>query len=188
MRESDTGEKAQMEAKVKNAIAVHYLMLSMNEEEHMGVIDDVRTGDWPSMLVCEIWNIPEEENMPNDTLAKAELMKKIMQLKLKKNASLKKLGKELTALKSRYNCRLDKEQNITAVVTTAGRDYAETIQQETLILGIKTQPVTARTLIKAMHEKWRIGGGGDEDDTDEPNEAALTAVPGTFNGICYKFG
>ena len=34
-----------MEAKVKNAIAVHYLMLSMNKEEHMGVIDDARTDD-----------------------------------------------------------------------------------------------------------------------------------------------
>ena len=55
-------------------------------------------------------------------------------------------------------------------------------------MGIKTQPIIARVLIKAMHEKWRIGGGGDEDDADEPNEAALTAVSGTFNGICYKCG
>jgi len=78
LRESDAGEKAQMEAKAKNAIDVHYLTLSMNEEEHMGIIDDARTDDWPSAHACEIWNALEEENRPNDTLAKAELMKKIM--------------------------------------------------------------------------------------------------------------
>ena len=55
-------------------------------------------------------------------------------------------------------------------------------------MGIKTQPVAARALIKVMHEKWRIGGGGDEDDADELNEAALTAVPGTFHSVCYKYG
>eukprot|EP00957_Ditylum_brightwellii_P091418 6960817-Ditylum_brightwellii.AAC.1 len=60
------------------------------------------------------------------------------------------------------------------------------IWQETLILGIKTQSVTVCAVIKVMHEKWRIGGGGDKDDADEPNEAALTAVPGKFNSICYK--
>ena len=41
-----------------------------------------------------------------------------------------------------------------------------------------------------MHEKWRIGGGGDEDDADnkdDPNEATLTTVSGTFNGVCYKY-
>ena len=67
-----------MKAKATNAIAVHYLMLSMNEEEHMGIVDDAHTDDWPSALVCEIWNALEEENRPNNTLAKAELMKKIM--------------------------------------------------------------------------------------------------------------
>ena len=108
-RESDVSKKAQMEAKVKNAIAVHYLMLSMNEEEHMSIIDDARTDDWPSALACEIWNAVDEENRPNDMLAKAELMKKIMQLKLKKSVSPKKLVEELVALISRYNCKLDNE-------------------------------------------------------------------------------
>jgi len=57
-------------------------------------------------------------------------------LKLKKNTGPKKLGEELTALTSRYNCKLDKEQKIATVVNAAGREYAETIRQETLILGI----------------------------------------------------
>ena len=81
-----------------NAIAVHYLTLSMDKEEHMGIIDDAHPDDWPSALVCEIWNTLEEENRPNDMLAKAELMTKIMQLKLKKSASPKKLDKDLAAL------------------------------------------------------------------------------------------
>ena len=141
-----------MKAKSMNAIAVHYLTLSMDKEEHMGIIDDAHPDDWPSALVCEIWNTLEEENRPNDMLAKAELMKKIMQLKLKKNASPKKLDKDLAALISRYKYKLDEEQKVTAVVNAAGREYANTIQQETLILGIKNLPVTTKALVKAMYE------------------------------------
>ena len=91
-----------MKAKSMNAIAVHYLTLSMDKEEHMGIIDDAHPDDSPSALMCEIWNTLEEENRPNDMLAKAELMKKIMQLKLKKNASPKKRGEELATLISRF--------------------------------------------------------------------------------------
>eukprot|EP00957_Ditylum_brightwellii_P011230 849957-Ditylum_brightwellii.AAC.1 len=45
LRESDAGKKAQMEAKAKNAIVVHYLTLLMNKEEHMSVINDTQTDD-----------------------------------------------------------------------------------------------------------------------------------------------
>ena len=53
---------------------------------------------------------------------------------------------------SRYKYKLDEEQKITAVVNAAGREYANTIQQETLILGIKNLPVTTKALVKAMYE------------------------------------
>ena len=100
----------------------------MDEEEHNGIIDDAHTDEWHSTLACEIWSTLEEENMPNNTLAKVKLMKKIMQLKLKKNASPKKLGEELAALISRYKCKLDGEQHVAVVVNASGREYAETIR------------------------------------------------------------
>ena len=40
---SDAGKKSQMEAKANNAIAMHYLTVLMDEEEHMGVINEVHT-------------------------------------------------------------------------------------------------------------------------------------------------
>ena len=44
-----------------NLVAVHYLMLSFKEKEHLDFIEDARTDSWPSGLACEFW-----ENLRNE--------------------------------------------------------------------------------------------------------------------------
>ena len=49
-----TNEKTQSKAKVKNALAVHYLVLSFENEEQLGYIEDARSNKWPSAFAYEI--------------------------------------------------------------------------------------------------------------------------------------
>ena len=58
-----------MKAKAKNAIAVHYLMLLM-EEEHMGIIDGTCTDEWPSAITCKIGNMLGDKSCTLRTVGK----------------------------------------------------------------------------------------------------------------------
>ena len=48
----------------------------------MWYIEDARSDTWPSALAYEIWVSLEKENKPSDTIAVAEMLKKLMKLKL----------------------------------------------------------------------------------------------------------
>ena len=71
-----TGEdqKKQSKAKEKNALAVHYLTMSFENEEQLGYLEDARSDKWPSVLACEIWASLVDENKPSDTIMLAEML------------------------------------------------------------------------------------------------------------------
>ena len=59
---SSAGDKERQKFKTINLVAVHFLMLSLEEEEHLDFIEDARTDDWPSGLACEIWKNLEKNS------------------------------------------------------------------------------------------------------------------------------
>ena len=85
-------EKAQSKAKEKNALTVHSLTMSFENEEQLGYIEDVRSNEWPSALTYKIWASLEDENKPSDILAWAKMLKKLMQLKPSEKEDPEKLG------------------------------------------------------------------------------------------------
>ena len=137
-----------------NFVAVHYLTLSFEEEEHLDFIEDARTDDWPSGLACEIWKNLENEFRPSDVLAEAELTKKLMGLTLVKGEDPRKLGKRIAVIQSRFKIQVEEKEKILAVVNAGGSRYADAIGQVQRFCKMKSEPVTARKLIKAMHENF----------------------------------
>ena len=90
---SDSDEdKEKAKNKIKNALAVHFLTVSFENKEQLGYIEDARTSDWPSAIACNVWSTSEAEFKPSDTLATSEMLRRLMVLKLRKNADPKKLG------------------------------------------------------------------------------------------------
>ena len=150
--------------KIKNALAVHYMIVSLKTEEQLGYIKDARTSNWPSAIACNVWSTLEAEFKPSNILATSEMMKRLMVFKLGKNVDLKKLREEIAVIQSGYNCKNDETQKIIVVINAAGKIYADTIQQDTVRFEVQSVPVTARRLIKAMHENYRLKGGGDSGD------------------------
>ena len=76
---------------------------------------------------------------------------------------------------------------------TAGQYYSDVIQNETAGITGTGVTVTVEDLIEAMNTNWRIGGGSarsvKEFDDLEPNDVALSNVPGAFvNRNCFKCG
>ena len=65
-----------------NLVALHYLTLSFEEEEHLDLIEDERTDNWSSELVCKIWKNLKNKFWPSDVLAEAGLTKKLVVLTL----------------------------------------------------------------------------------------------------------
>ena len=79
---SSADDKEKQKFKTMNLVAVHFLTLPFEEEEHLDFIEDARTDDWPSGLACKIWKNLENKFRPSDVLAEAELTKKLMGLTL----------------------------------------------------------------------------------------------------------
>ena len=103
-----------------NFVAVHFLTLSFEEEEHLNFIEDARTDDWPSGLACKIWKNLENKFRPSDVLAESELSKKLMGLTLAKGEDPRKLGKWIAIIQSRFKVQVDEKENISAVVNAEG--------------------------------------------------------------------
>ena len=179
-------EKAQSKAKEKNALAVHYLTMSFENEEQLGYIEDARSDEWPSALACEIWASLVDENKPSDTIAVAEMLKKMMNLKLSSGEDPKKLGERIAMVQAGYTCKVDENQKIATVVSAGGKAYANTIQQETMLCEFKNEKMTAKRLIKAMQQNFRLKGGEESDDEVSVLETALAL--GNFPGKCYNCG
>ena len=91
-------DKEKTKNKIKNALAVHFLTVSFENEEQLGYIEDVRTSDWPSAIACNVWSTLEAEFKPSKTLATSEMLKRLMVLKLRKNADPKKLRERMAMI------------------------------------------------------------------------------------------
>ena len=104
----------------------------------------------------------------------------------------------MVVIKAEYNCKIDKIQKITVVVSAAGKIYTDTIQQETVRCEIQSVPVTARRLIKAMHENYCFKGGGNSEDNYknsrngnnnvDRHNAALIGADEPARQKCFTYG
>ena len=90
---SSANNKEKQKFKMMNLVAVHFLTLSFEEEEHLDFIEDARTNNWPSGLACKIWKNLEKEFRPSNVLAEAELTKKMMGLTIVKEEDYSKTWK-----------------------------------------------------------------------------------------------
>ena len=130
-KESDvltsSDDKEKRKNKMMNLVAVHFLMLSFEEEEHFNFIEDVRTDDWPSGLACKIWKNLKNEFRPSDVLAEAELTKKLMGLTLAEGEDPRKLGKHIAIIQSRFKVQVEEKGKISAVVNAGGFRYVDAI-------------------------------------------------------------
>ena len=152
---SSADDKEKQKFKTMKLVAVHFLTPSFEEEEHLVFIKDARTDDWPSGLACKIWKKPENEFRPRDILAEAELTKKLIGLTLAKGTDPQKLGKRIAIIQSHFKVQVDEKETISAVVNAGGFRYADAIGQVQRLCEMKSEPVIARKLIKAMHENFR---------------------------------
>ena len=141
----------------------------------------MRSDEWPSALAYEIWASLE----PSDTIAVAEMLKKLMKLKLSRKEDRKKLGKRIAMIQGGYTCKVDGNQKL-AVVSMPAERLTLTNHQETMICDTKREKMTAKRLIEAIQQNFRLKGGANSDDKDIVKETAL--FPGNFPGNCYNCG
>ena len=126
----NSGKALQIEAKRKNALAVSYLCLAMNSPKLLPKIQSAKTADWPGAKAHVIVSKLIKKYKPDDTIATAEQMKKLMALKLKKSQDPEELGDEMAVLESNYGSILAEKEKIAAVVNAAGAQYATVIRLE----------------------------------------------------------
>ena len=122
----------------------------------------------------------EDENKPSETLTLAEMLKKLMKLKLSNKEDHRKLGERIAMIQGGYMCKVDENQRLAGAVNAGRRDYADIICQETIICNIsKNEKMTAKRLIKAMQQNFRPKGGADSDE-DNDSDKGTALMTGAF--------
>ena len=189
--ETDATEKKQIEAKKKNNLAFSYATLAMNTSKLLVMFGSSKSADWPSGRPDILMGKLMKKFKPTDTLAVAEQTKKLMKLKLGKDQDPDELGNEIAALESQYGSILAEKEKVVAVVNAVGAIYADTILQEATNLDAKGEVTTADALIEAMSERFRIGGGGNSDEShkEDTGDKETKLVAGDyFPGTCHNCG
>ena len=156
---SDDDDKKKQKALEQNAYALNIMTLAMESEELMAKIPASATEEFPSGRMWKLWESLEEEYEPSDVVGQAELLKELMQLQLGRDEDPKNLIEKMAAIQARYNCKVSVEHLAAVVVNAGGVLYAETIRNEKRHLEGFGKDVTSAKLVKAMHEKYRIGKG-----------------------------
>ena len=185
---SSEEDKEKQRFKTMNSVAVHYLTLSFEQGEHLNFVEDARTADWPSGLACKIWKNIENEFQPSNVLAETEMSKKLMGLTLAKREDPRKLGKRTAIIQSGFKIKVEEKEKISAIVNSGGIRYADAIGQVQRFCEMKSKPVTARKLIKAMHENFRLRGGESCLAREEENARAETILSMAQAKKCYNCG
>ena len=194
--ETKAGEKLQIEARKKNATAMNYLILALETDELLGKAAEAETVEFPGGIACDLWSALEDDYAPDDTTAEAEMLTKMMALKLTKKENPKTLSAKMASIQAECRCKMAEAQKVSVVVKAAGSLYAETIRQEKKLLKANSETVTAAKLIKEMHEMWRLSGLSEvpEDGTlgakDEGGkELSVIGTDGKwFPGKCHLCG
>jgi len=191
--DTNATEKKQKEALMKNNLAMSYLAFALTTEEGLDFLEESKSAEFPGGEAHRVYTALKDEYVPNDQMSKAQQLNELSVLKLKKNEDPKKLGKRVIRVVNSYRNKIDEEQLVAVVVRAAGKTYANCIRQESrYIQRIESRHATAKELISAMAEQWRISGGrnddeaNDTDDDAEPTDVALVDSSAGSKVKCFK--
>ena len=191
---SDPAEKKQKEALVKNNLAMSYLAFALITDEGLDYLEEAKSANFPGGEAHLVWKSLKDEYVPDDQISMAQQLNELTELKLKKDEDPKRFGQRLIRVVNSYRNTIDETQLVAVVVREGGKNYANCIRQESrYIKRVETRNATAKELIKAMAEQWRISGGrNDDEDNDindsEPTDVALMNSGAGANLKCFKCG
>jgi hypothetical protein len=190
LNENDAGDKAKKLALEMNNLGMSHLTMALGSDEMLGMIEQSKTPEFPGGLACKVWEALLEEYQPDDTIASAEMLRALTNLKLGKNENPKQLGLRMAKILNQYRSTIDEKSKVAIVVKCGGQRYAGVIRSESKdIKREKGRDPTANELVKAMSDEWRLGGGDNpsaDDTVIDPNEASLAS--GETGDKCYNCG
>ena len=141
------------------------------------MVKALKSTTWPGGLACELVKRSKKKYGSDDTLAIAETTTKLSKLKLKKEDDPEDLEDNIAVIEAQLGCTLNEQQTITTIVRAAGKHYTGVIYQVTERKEAAGEKVTPDDLFDMMGKAWKIGGGGNSDDSDDSvNETALTLI------------
>ena len=190
---SDEGEKKKLEAKVKNNLAMSYLVIASDSAQLQSKIDATKSSQWPSGLAYKFMKSLKKKYKPSDAIAEAEVSVKLNKLKLDEGDDPDELADRIATIESQYGVVIEEKQKVIAIVSAGGKFYADVILTENKAARKAGTSVDPDDLIEAMSEKWRVSGGVslcEEIGKTNEQETVLGSVQtkGEFKGDCYKCG
>ena len=106
LEETKADEKLQIKARKKNATTMNYLILALETDELLGKAVEAETVQILGGITCDLLRALEEDYAPNDTAAEAEILTKMMALKLMKKKNPKTLRSKMASIQAEYRCKM----------------------------------------------------------------------------------
>jgi hypothetical protein len=142
--------------------------------------EDMTNPDWPSGLAYLVVKALKHKYMPEDTISKVELRRRMNGIKIKKGSDHVELFNQISAVKVRYErpgSAIDENECIAIVISVAPSTYQGVLTSEQMRQG---NSLRLAHLAVVMDMQWRAMGGAK--DNDDEGEIALIQ----FSGMCYN--
>ena len=150
----NSGDKAKKVALEMNNLGMSHLTMALGSNEMLGMIEQLKTPEFPGGLACKVWEALLEEYQPDDTIASAEMLRVLTNLKLGKNENPKQLGLRMAKILNKYRATIDEKSKVAIAVKCGGQQYAGVIRSESKdIEREKGRDPTANELVKAMSDE-----------------------------------
>lgn len=119
-------EKAQIEAKEKNAKVMQVLIGAMMETEDMNKIMTKQRQDmkYPTWLSCMVWAVLKREYTPSDSAAQVDMELALLKINLTKKMNLMWLLNKKAAIECHFNLNVTDNRRRAIMLTAAGKEYS----------------------------------------------------------------
>ena len=179
----------QKKAVEENDLAMASFTMAFTSPSLVRMVHASETPEWSDGRADILMKKLMKKYQPKDLVSKAELKKRITEVKMKKKESPTTLFEQLSELENEFDTELELEDKLAQVMIAAPKEYKGIIVGEQRAKGADLELDDVES---AMTQFWRATYGGVEnnqpegDDSSDEDEVVLSAV--NANKICWLCG
>jgi len=185
--ESTMKGKATMKKIERNDLAMAAFTMAFQTQKLMNRLNKAKTPEWENGKAHEVTKLLLKRYKQDDAINKAEMTKKLINVKLGEIDDPSELFEEMYRIKNVHETKTNVVADsvlIPFVLSAAPAKYHAIITSE---MRDKEEKLTLDDLEDAMNDQWRLtleGKKGGHEEDDKEGEVALSA----FSGTCFKCG
>ena len=194
--ESDSDDMKKIKARIRNDLAMAYLLNAFKSEADISCAYESMDDDWPGGLAYKVVESLLDIYKPEDTVTEVELYAKLLTVKMKKTDNPRILFEQVASIQNWYNNesrKLPLSQMIAVILKAAPDAYASVLTSEQTKMGDNLKLSHLRKAMNTYYRSVYKEKGKEKDEKTEEelklaNQDQNNKKKKKFRGDCHNCG